>query len=355
MFRFPMHPATCRSFERAAGSSSHCLSFLPWPGRAVQPSPLSFISDIVWVTGQWLCLLKSLSQPQVVWRLDRSQLLSCSLKKRPLFLHCKIMVGSAPCCWFASAVGRLCRQPDPLDSVLSPRLRHRTRRQVQLHALPEGQKALPAKVKAGLCPYLCSPCRRGSSSLRGSTGVEVGPRPAMVTPQIIPGQPPATARWREVAAGQEPKKVQNQARGPSWEASVQLWFCAREITALICLWGQNACICILHLQALHFAQKLYLDLSIPYTEFGHKPMQKTTFTIGIVWLSYLLFFFLWLSPNCSKDAPLPYPPFSKRKTRSEMDCACFSLFQCKILSSSQLPSATKKHLQNFGGKIRHMR
>lgn len=99
----------------------------------------------------------------------------------------------------------------------------------------EGQKAQPAKVKAGLCPCLCSPCRRGSSSLRGSTGVEVGPRPMMVTPQIIPSQPPATARWREAAAGQEPKKVQNQARGPSWQASVQLWFCAREVTALICL------------------------------------------------------------------------------------------------------------------------
>lgn len=43
---FPMHTATCRSFESTAGSSP-CPSLLPQPGRAVQPSPPSFISDII--------------------------------------------------------------------------------------------------------------------------------------------------------------------------------------------------------------------------------------------------------------------------------------------------------------------
>lgn len=260
------------------------------------------------------------------------------IKQEPIFIlfseeraAFSLLENNGSACTVSSAIGRLCCQLDPWDSVLSPHLGSSTGRQVQLLALPEGHNAQPAKVKADPCPspqpLPAALLLQGKLLLDGEHwGGGRTSAPDGNTPSYCPL---ATARWREVAAGQQHGRVQKQARRPSWEASVQLWFCTRKITELTCLWGQKVCICILHLQALH--------LGFVCTEPGHKLVQKIRFTIGIVWLPYLLNFLLQLSPNFCKDGLFPCPLFSKHKTCSEMDCACLSLFQYKILSSSLLP------------------
>lgn len=147
----------------------------------------------------------------------------------------------------------------------------------------------------------------------------------MVTPQVIP------CHTEGGAAGQEPKKVQNQAKGG---------LCS----ALILSQGNHCLsICILHPNLALWPKALF---GLVCTEFGRKPAQKPGFTIGLVWLSYLRNIFV---PNCSEDGPLLCLRFPEHKTQSETGCILirFSARSSLPPSSHQQP---KKHLQNSDGK-----
>lgn len=118
------------------------------------------------------------------------------------------MAVSTPCLWFPSAIGRLCCQPDPQDSVLSPHLGHSTGRQVQLLALPKGHNAQPAKVKAAPCPPLqplpaapthSPPVSEEAPPREGALGWRLDLSPWWLHPKSFPTRPrplPDGGRWQ---------------------------------------------------------------------------------------------------------------------------------------------------------------
>lgn len=189
-----MHTVTCRSFERTAGSSP-CPPHLPWLGKAELASPPSSPSESICITGQWLCLLDLVSQTQVLWRLSRSQFLSCSLKKG-LFFSLLENNGSA----YTMSLIPISNQEAVLPAgpsrqcALTPSWAQHweagpascSSKRTQCTTSKGESCSLLTSTAPACRPYPQPSCFRGSSSSRGSTGVEVGHPPLMVTPQVIP-------------------------------------------------------------------------------------------------------------------------------------------------------------------------